>query len=403
MKKKFNQLLAVALSLAMVVGFVYSTPPTEVSATVQELHEDIHNSYTEDYNYDENFTFDFAGSSAGDIYSVRIDNYDSLSVCLEVKVDEYLTDGEDYGITGYFTHDETAAYSIPHEWKFPLEVDNNYGSDPQYFYIKIGKDIPSDTNCTYDFTITMTCQDDCEHCKDESTVNREYATSTEHTVTYDCAWCGKNKAFEETGAHSGFAATGEASTDTTHYVACAVCGYRKSVSCSFTETGYEKLNGNCHYKQVCCSECTNVESSTAQKHTVVNGKCKYCGTKVVTPGKTKIKKITKLTPTKNKTTVTGHWAGSSWIPSSTGTSYKYPLKIKFKKAKNAKKYIISLKKPSTTLDSLSGLTVTKKTTYTFKNPTKGAKAKKITIYITPVSKTGTYGKTVKKKVKLKQP
>jgi hypothetical protein len=81
----------------------------------------------------------------------------------------------------------------------------------------------------------------------------------------------------------------------------------------------------------------------------------------------------------------------------------YPLTVEYTKAKNAEKYIISLSKPVKTLDSTTGLSVSKKTTFDFKNPTMGVKTNKITVYVTPVSSTGTYGKSVKKTITLKQP
>jgi hypothetical protein len=83
--------------------------------------------------------------------------------------------------------------------------------------------------------------------------------------------------------------------------------------------------------------------------------------------------------------------------------YHYFFKISFDvTSKNAVKYIVSTNKDVTASVSRGNKqTFSKgKFTYTYKGK-KNKKATKVTLYITPVSKTGTYGKTIKKTITLK--
>lgn len=389
MTKRLSQVVCIVMVLFAVLIFVNSS---EANAAEKELYKQLDNTY-DNPSAEVTFTKSFAGSSAGDVYSMTIANWSHDTVCLSIKVTEVKT-GKDYDITGSLHSDDKENYSLPHNWKLPFK------DRAQYLYITIGKDIPASADATYSFTVSMITQDECSHKKGKGTTLKK--TATEHTVSYECKWCGKKDIITETGEHT-FKPTGESYSDTTHRIECTACGYGISEDCKFTKAKYTKYNGNCHKKELVCADCGNIKSTEYEEHKVKNGKCKHCSAKIVTPGTTKITSVKQQKAYTKKTKTEGHWAGSVWISATTATSYFYPLTVEYTKAKNAEKYIISLSKPVKTLDSTTGLSVSTKTTYDFKNPTMGVKTNKITVYVTPVSSTGTYGKSVKKTITLKQP
>ena len=391
MTKRLSQVVCIVMMLFAVHCMVFSAPAA-VKAADKELYGQLNNTYDVP-SAEVTFTKSFAGASAGDVYSMTIANWSHDPVCLNIKVTAVETDGN-YDIRGNLQNDDKESYSLPHEWKLPFK------DRAQYLHITIGKAIPASAKATYSFTVKMISQEECVHAKDEGTALKK--TASEHTMTYGCKWCGKRDIATETASHT-FQPNGESCSKTTHRIECTACGYTSAENCKFTKTNYKKVNGNCHKKELVCSGCGNVKSSKNEVHKVSGGKCRYCSAKVVAPGTTKITGIKPQKSYTKKTKVKGHWAGKVWIPTKTATSYFYPLTVKYSKAGKAKKYIISLKKPVATLDSETGLSVSKKTTYKFKNPTKGVKTKKITIYVTPVSSTGTYGKSAKKSITLKQP
>lgn len=391
MTKKLSLAVCIVMMLFAVHCLVFADS-AEVRAAEKELYGQLDNSY-DNPSAEVSFTKSFAGASAGDVYSMTIANWSHDPVCLQIKVTAEGSVGN-YGIKGNLKNDDTESYSLPHEWKLPFK------DRAQYLQITIGKDIPASAGASYSFTVKMISQDECTHAKDAGTPLKK--TASEHTMSYGCKWCGKKDIATETAAHT-FKATGESYSKTSHKIECTACGYTSTEKCKFSKTKYTKINGNCHKKETVCAGCGNVKSSKDEAHKVSGGKCKHCAAKVVAPGTVKITSIKPKKAYTKKTTVKAHWAGKTWIPAKKATSYFYPLTVKYTKAKNAKKYIISLKKPLTTLDSEAGLSVSKKTTYEFKNPTKGVKTKKITVYVTPVSSTGTYGKSAKKAITLKQP
>ena len=128
--------------------------------------------------------------------------------------------------------------------------------------------------------------------------------------------------------------------------------------------------------------------------------CTKCQFKRVVPGTLKISSL-KQKGKKKKThyTVEAHWEkrGSTyyWIPAKKATSYEYKLYYKIR-SKNAKKYIISLN-PNWKASG-DWMLSTKKKSFTYKFY-RSTPIKKLTLYLTPVSKTDTPGKTVKRVVK----
>ena len=390
MSKRMSRVVCISIMLFVVFGMVFANPAV-IKAAEKELHEQLYNSYMNP-SAEVTFVKSFAGSSAGDDYKMTIGNF-ADPVCLNIQVTAGETDGN-YGIQGSLEKDDTKSYSLPHTWKLPLK------ERAQYLHIKIGKNIPTGANATYRFSVRMIAQDECVHEKGAGTALKK--TAKEHTMSYECKWCGKKDIATATGAHT-FKPTGESYSKTTHRIECTECGYGKSENCKFNKIKYKKYNGNCHKKELTCAGCGNVKSFQYAAHKVSGGKCKYCSAKVILPGATKITGITQHIPYTKQTKAKGHWAGKVWIPSTTATSYFYPMTVKYTKAKNAKKYIISLKKPSKTLTGTTGLSVSKKAYFKFKNPTKGVKTKKLTIYVTPVSRTGTYGKSAQKIIYVAQP
>ena len=70
-------------------------------------------------------------------------------------------------------------------------------------------------------------------------------------------------------------------------------------------------------------------------------------------------------------------------------------------SKNAVNYIVTNAADKDLDDGHKNTVVTKKKEFTYTYTSSRKKASKVTIYITPISKTGTFGKTVKKTITLK--
>ncbi len=420
MKKNLKKIMSFLLVLVMILSINQSVLIKVVNAGTWSAPAFNITSAKSTYDY---YKYKFTNIDSSKTYSITIKNQHSSTIAVNAKVglvtaDSYTTVDVAYEkFKAGFSTDSSKTVCSPsvyNYWSRTFEP-----GESATFDIKVGSlnssayaewtfefEIVDQSTCKHNWNATTgvckTCGLQCTHKKNTSTGYATKKTATEHTMVYDCAICGMKKAITESGKHT-MKATGTAYTSSTHNTRCSVCSYGSTEKCSFTKTAYKKINGNYHYKQTKCVGCTNVSASKLGAHVVKNGKCKYCAAKVLKPGKTKIKKVVNKKSKKIKATSTGHWAGTSWIPSTTSVAYNYPITIKFKKAKNAKKYIIGLTKPSKTFKSLSEFKTTKKTSYNFKNPTMGVKMNKITVYVTPVSKTGTLGKTVKKTVKLKQP
>lgn len=169
----------------------------------------------------------------------------------------------------------------------------------------------------------------------------------------------------------------------------------------------------CHRVYVKCSDCgteTGVNNSYTEAHAFdkETNKCK-CGFEQIIPGNTKITSAKQSGKMKTiKGTIAGFWyktySGNSKIPTwhyQKPTKYNnkgYKIKFKLKKAKNVDYYQVSTKKNPEA--STTAKQQFKKTSFTYNYISK-KKVKKVTLYVTPVSKTGNYGKTVKKTIKLK--
>lgn len=170
-------------------------------------------------------------------------------------------------------------------------------------------------------------------------------------------------------------------------------------------------NGHMVYKN--CSVCGMEEFQTvrvSEPHTFNKKNVCKCGYKQIIPGNTKILSAKQSGKMKKiKGTTAGFWyktySGTSKIPTwhyQKPTKYNnkgYKIKFKLKKAKNVDYYLVSTKK-NPEASAGTAKQQFKKTSFTYNYISK-KKVKKVTLYVTPVSKTGNYGKTIKKTIKLK--
>lgn len=188
-----------------------------------------------------------------------------------------------------------------------------------------------------------------------------------------------------------------------HHGTCTVCGKEVYMACEYNKTKYTKINESAHNVSKQCSICGGYDGSyyyKSEKHAFKKNVCTKCKFKRVMPGTLKISSL-KQKGKKKKThyTVEAHWEkrGSTyyWIPAKKATSYEYKLYYKIR-SKNAKKYIISLN-PNWKASG-DWMLSTKKKSFTYKFY-RSTPIKKLTLYLTPVSKTDTPGKTVKRVVK----
>lgn len=214
-----------------------------------------------------------------------------------------------------------------------------------------------------------------------------------HYPLYTCIRCGMTECVETKGT----ACTVEyriSEDSMCHDAVCKVCGYAEKYQCEYKTYAKKTSSDKTHTTYKKCTVCGRVDgkSQKSAKHTYKDNECTKCGFKRIVPSNLKISKA-KLTGKGTKKT---YKSGSQKY-------YQYTFKIGFDvSAKNAVKYIVSTNKDAA-VEAQRGnkQTFTKgKFTYTYKGK-KNQKASKVTVYITPVSKTGTFGKTIKKSVTLR--
>lgn len=218
----------------------------------------------------------------------------------------------------------------------------------------------------------------------------------------------------------------ETGTSENHQMKCVNCGYidmdRWFVRCTYVPYKYEpvyymndpvkyKYNSEGHIIYRECSECgnrpINIETSAPHKFNKKTNKC-ICGFKRIVPGNTKVLSAKQSGKSKKKSvTIKPYWY-KTYTPNSvfgyewryqkkrTLSSRIYTIKFKLKKAKNVEYYIVSDKKKVTT--TTNNKQYFKKNTFTYNYASK-KKVKSVKLYITPVSKTGHYGKTITKTIK----
>ena len=214
-----------------------------------------------------------------------------------------------------------------------------------------------------------------------------------HYRLYTCIRCGMAECIESKGTFCTFEY--RISEDPMcHDAVCKVCGCAEKFMCEYKTYTKKTSSDKTHTTYKKCIVCGRKaeKSEKKVKHTYKDNKCTKCGFKRVVPGTLK---ITKAICSK-KGTKKNYKSGSEKY-------YHYFYKIGFDvSSKNASKYIVSTNKDVTESVSRGNKqTFTKgKFTFTYKAK-KNKKPSKVTLYITPVSKTGTYGKTVRKTITLR--
>ncbi len=214
-----------------------------------------------------------------------------------------------------------------------------------------------------------------------------------HYRLYTCIQCGTAECVETQGSACKFEY--RVSEDSLcHDVTCKVCGYSEKEQCQYKTYTKKTSSDKTHITYKKCKVCGRKDEKSEKKvkHTYKDNQCTKCGFKRVVPGTVKIKSASCAKKgTKKNYKVNGQ------------KYYRYIYNLNLSlSSKNAVKYIVSVNK-DTSYDDVRGVKqifTKSKFTYTYKSK-KNKKPTKVTLYITPVSKTGTYGKTVKKTVTLK--
>ncbi len=189
-----------------------------------------------------------------------------------------------------------------------------------------------------------------------------------------------------------------------HTLTCKVCGNKKTENCVYKMV-YKGDNDRYHTIKKVCKICkgTAVLNKTSSKHTYKNNKCSVCGFVRVIPGNVKVKSIKCVSRKKVVRKFLGYWDDNwNWHPPTTRTEYVYTIKVKLKKAKNAKVYGVTDQKDVFMASDKGNRMTSKKTSFTYKYTTYYKPAKKATLYVAGFSKTDTASaKPTKKVVKLK--
>ena len=255
----------------------------------------------------------------------------------------------------------------------------------------------------------------CEHPEElreysNETGTREYLNYTSdkngHYRKYECTYCDQS-GVGEVQKHS-FKYTKENLYDNYHKATCKLCNYSVEGNCKY-KTTYKKGSSDETHKVIkTCKTCKQqgYVAKDIQKHTFKDNKCTKCGFKKIVPGTLKVSSA-KCTAKGVKKTykVDAKWVKKNgewvWQDAYKYTRYQYKIKLKVS-SNNAVKYIVSADKDVTVNNSTAQRDSfsKKEFTYTWQS-SKNKKASKVTLYITPISKTGTYGKTVKKTITLK--
>lgn len=252
----------------------------------------------------------------------------------------------------------------------------------------------------------------CDHSKNTNTQkkNEDYKSDDEkgHHLEYTirCSVCDhKDIEFKDPITPHEFSKASYQS-DGKHYKTCSKCGYGTLEKCDYvvkkaeyyTDSSFPDAASKGHNVTYVCTICGDEERETQEKHKLVNGKCTVCGWKKVTPGKIKGVKVKVKSRKTVKKTFRSHgyfdYLGRWVSGKTTNSSFKIcKVNISFKKAKNAYQYKIQKTPGSGTTYPDSW--ITKKTGNKYEMWFKSGTGK-VTLKITPYSKEGVKGKTVKK-------
>lgn len=289
----------------------------------------------------------------------------------------------------------------PEECKHNTMHDPNAYSKPSYYFA-------SGNTC-------FLCGYTCNHPKEK----REYGSYTGtsaylnytpdskyHYRDYKCSYCWRT-GVEETGEKHKYKRTKESIYDDYHTAKCTVCNYSVQSQCKY-EVIYEKSDSDVNHRvRKKCTICKQYAyvANDIRKHSYKDNKCTKCGFKRVVPGEVKITTAKNTAKGKKRTVnVDGKWVYSNgeyiWKKPYKYNVYDYKISLKFS-SKNAVKYIVTNAADKDLDDGHKNRVVTKKNEFTYTYTSSRKTASKVTLYITPISKTGTYGKTVKKTITLK--
>lgn len=226
-----------------------------------------------------------------------------------------------------------------------------------------------------------------------------------HYTEYECKLCGTHK--KETGQkHNWKLIEKAASGNHKHLVKCKDCGYEPYQDCDPVKvpSKTKRLKGTegntYHIEYSVCKTCKVFYNKLKNPHKFKKNVCVDCKFRRYIPEKIKKATLTQVGKLKKGTYTTGgYWAKYGfdwkWVPERKGTHYKATVKLSLKPGKYTVGYNIASSK-----SEVSNKIMLKKNTDTFaKNFT--YKPYKWTYYITPISKTGNMGKTIKKTVRLR--
>ena len=249
------------------------------------------------------------------------------------------------------------------------------------------------------------CANSCGYTCTHPKASREYyndykwLSNRQHAQYFTCNIC-ECKDYDASEAKACTLGSWIADNNHSYHCAeCTICGNSYQENCSFTKKTYKHYAWDTHFEYATCSKCGKTGNGIAKKHTFKSNKCTKCGFKRIVPGASKITYIKQTGGLKIKTYRRNGYFDKflEWHPARTTRTYNYKIKIKFKKAKNAVRYVISTSK---SINSPAVYTMGKsKTSATF-TYSASSKKKQVTLYLIPISKTGTPGPAVKKVVKL---
>ena len=250
------------------------------------------------------------------------------------------------------------------------------------------------------------CGYQCTHPRASREYQNEYnAYNGKHMRCFSCPVCQEISLTDEADTEKcTFSKWTHETNFDRHYADCTVCGYTYTEDCTL-KTSYEKDAWDTHVVKKTCTKCKGdsiLSNKKGENHTFKKNVCTKCKFKRIVPGTLKVTSAKQSGKMKSKKTYYPEkWVyevSSGWVrkKAHTVTEYKYPISIKLKKAKNAKQYVVSYTKYYDEDNVLARSTKTSfKCTYT-----SNKKVSKATLYVIPVSKTGTPGKAIKKVVKL---
>lgn len=256
----------------------------------------------------------------------------------------------------------------------------------------------------------------CKHPKKDrvyanySSVELNYFTDAKkHYRDFTCGYCCKSGIKEEPGEKHKFGKWEQKASwyDNIHTRKCKVCGYKQTGECSYQKVYKKAGNDQTHKVELVCKTCKQKGyiAKDSQKHTYKNNKCTKCGYQRIVPGKLKITTAKNTEKGKKRVVnVEGKWVYSNnqwiWKKPYSYNCYDYKISLNIS-AKNATKYLVTNSKDKDLDDGRKNRVISKKKSFTYTYTVGRNKAQKVTLYITPISKTGTYGKTVKKVITLK--